>query len=107
MINWEKQFYNVDNTKVVDETTIASWPTESVANTKLYYNHNDIPPASPNPNYPAGVAPVQTAGSTKLYWLNATANKTGLEFIIKVMAGDKVDIFGKSYFIMLLPTVVD
>ncbi|WP_052323998.1 RHS repeat-associated core domain-containing protein [Flavihumibacter sp. ZG627] len=99
MINWEKQFYNIDNTKVFDELSILSWSTETVANTKLYYNHNNIPPASPNPNYPAGVAPVQTAGSTKLYKLNATTNKTGLEFIIKVMAGDKIDIFGKSYFL--------
>lgn len=99
MINHEKQFYNIDNTKVFAETTIASWPTETVANTKLYYNHNDIPPASPNPNYPAGVAPTPATGSTKLYKLNATTNKTGLEFIIKVMAGDKIDIFGKSYFL--------
>jgi hypothetical protein len=86
MINHEKQFYNIDNTKVVDETTIASWPTESVANTKLYYNHNNIPPVSPNPNYPAGVSPVQTAGSNKLYKLNATGNKTGLEFFRPVVS---------------------
>ncbi len=100
MINHEKQFYNIDNSKVINETSIASWPTESVANTKLYYNHNDIPPASPNPNYPAGVSPVQTAGSNMVYKLNAaTTNKTGLEFIIKVMAGDKIDILGKSYFL--------
>ena len=99
MINYEKQFYNIDNTKVFDESTIASWPTETAANTRLYYNHNDIPPASPNPNYPTGVSPVQTAGSSKLYKLNAITNRTGLEFIIKVMAGDKIDIFGKSYFI--------
>ncbi|MEP7373201.1 MAG: DUF6443 domain-containing protein [Chitinophagaceae bacterium] len=99
MINYEKQFYNIDNTRVFDETTIASWPIETIANSKLYYNHNDIPPASPNPNYPAGVSPVQTAGSSKLYKLNATTNRTGLEFIIKVMAGDKIDIFGKSYYL--------
>jgi RHS repeat-associated protein len=100
MINYEKQFYNIDNAKVTLETPgIPSWATETVANTKLYYNHNDIPPASPNPNYPAGVSPTQATGSTKLYKLNATTNKTGLEFIIKVMAGDKIDIFGKSYFL--------
>ncbi len=99
MINYEKQFYTIDNTKVVTEASIPSWPTETLPNTKLYYNHNDIPPASPNPNYPSGVSPVQTAGSDKLYKLNATTNKTGLEFIIKVMAGDKIDIFGKSYFL--------
>ena len=40
MVNFEKTFYNIDNLKIVSETSIASWPTESVANTKLYYNHN-------------------------------------------------------------------
>ena len=41
---------------------------------------------------------MQTDGSTKLYKVNATSNQTGLEFMIKVMAGDKIDIFGKSYY---------
>ena len=100
MVNHEKRFYSIDNTKVTLETSITSWspPEETVANTKLYYNHNNIPPALPNPNYPIGVVPVQTTGSANLYKLNATSNKTGLEFIIKVMAGDKIDILGKSYF---------
>jgi RHS repeat-associated protein len=31
--------------------------------------------------------------------LNATENKIGLEFMLKVMAGDKVDIFGQSYYL--------
>ena len=38
-----------------------------------------------------------------MYRLNATpiptANKNGLEFVMKVMAGDQVDIFGKSYYL--------
>ncbi len=97
MINTEKTFYNIDNTKVISESSIASWPTETIANTKLYYNNNGNPPA--NLNYPTGCTPVQTDGSSKLYKLNATVNKTGLEFMIKVMAGDKIDIFGKSYFL--------
>ena len=102
MINYEKQFYNIDNTKLVAEVAgpipfIPSWLPETVANTKLYYNHNGNPPA--NTTYPAGCTPTQTDGSTKLYQLNATANKTGLEFMIKVMAGDKIDIWGKSYFL--------
>ena len=97
MINYEKQFYNIDNSKVVLETSIPSWPTETVANTKLYYNNNGNPPT--NGNYPAGTTPVQTDGSTKLYELNAATNKTGLEFVAKVMAGDKIDIFGKSYYL--------
>jgi RHS repeat-associated protein len=99
MINYEKQFYKIDNTKAVPESSIPSWvsPVETVANTKLYYNHNGNPPT--NTNYPSGCTPTQTTGSAKVYQLNATANKTGLEFMIKVMAGDKIDIFGKSYFV--------
>lgn len=105
MVNNEKTFYRIDNTKIVTETGIASWPTETVANTKLYYNNNSSPSSNvtpvtpPNLSYPAGCTPTQTDGSSKLYKLNATSNKTGLEFMIKVMAGDKIDIFGKSYFL--------
>lgn len=99
MVNYEKQFYKIDYTNVVDETSLASWLNESVANTKLYYNNNNVPLASPNPNYPSGVSPSPTMGSTKLYKLNANTNKTGLEFMIKVMAGDVIDVMGKSYFL--------
>ncbi len=95
MINYEKQFYKIDPAKVVTETTIGSWSPESIANTKLYYNNNGNPPS--NINYPTGTTPVQTDGSSKMYVTNASSNKIGLEFLIKVMAGDKVDIFGKSY----------
>lgn len=97
MVNTEKQYYNVDASKITAETSIPSWGTETVANTKLYYNNNGNPPA--NTNYPIGCVPVQTDGSAKLYKLNATTNRTGLEFMMKVMAGDKIDIFGKSYYL--------
>lgn len=100
MVNYEKQFYKIDPSKITPESAIPSWnvpSAESVANTKLYYNNNGNPPA--NLSYPAGCTPVQTAGSNNLYKLNASSNRTGLEFVIKVMAGDKVDIFGKSYFL--------
>jgi RHS repeat-associated protein len=97
MVNFEKNFYRIDNTKITAETSIPSWGTETVANTKLYYNNNGNPPA--NTNYPAGCTPLQTDGSTKLYKLNGATNQTGLEFMIKVMAGDHIDIFGKSYYL--------
>jgi RHS repeat-associated protein len=97
MVNYEKQFYNIDDTKIKPESSIASWGTESIGNTKLYYNNNGNPPA--NLSYPSGTTPVQEDGSNNLYELDANNNKTGLEFVMKVMAGDKVDIFGKSYFL--------
>ncbi|MEO6230421.1 MAG: DUF6443 domain-containing protein [Ferruginibacter sp.] len=107
MVNYEKVFYNINSNYIVPETSIASWisPAESVANTKLYYNNNQSPASNaapvspPNLSYPASCTPIQTDGSAKLYKLNATSNKTGLEFMIKVMAGDKIDIFGKSYYL--------
>ena len=66
MVNYEKQFYKIDNTKIIPESSIASWvtPTETVANTKLYWNHNGNPPS--NLSYPAGCTPVQTVGSSNL-----------------------------------------
>ena len=41
-----------------------------------------------------------TANSAKLYKLKATATEgvTGLGITLKVMAGDRIDIFGKSYY---------
>jgi RHS repeat-associated protein len=96
MINFEKNFYRIDNTKITSETSIPSWGTETVANTKLYYNNNGT---APNTNYPSGCTPLPTDGSSKLYKLNGAANQTGLEFVIKVMAGDHIDILGKSYYL--------
>jgi RHS repeat-associated protein len=95
MVNHERKYYNVDNSKITDEPWSST--QEDNATDKQYQNHNDIPLSSPNPSYPSGVSPTQTARSAKMYTLNANNNKTGLEFVMKVMAGDKVDILGKSY----------
>ena len=43
MVNYEKGFYKIDNTKIVPKTSIPSWTPpgnlETVANTRLYYNN--------------------------------------------------------------------
>jgi RHS repeat-associated protein len=96
LVNHEAKFFKIDGTKITDEANIPSWNSET-GTTKDYFNHNGNPPA--NDQYPAGVTPTSTAKSSKLYRLNATENKTGLEFMLKVMAGDKVDIFGNSYYL--------
>ena len=67
---------------IVAETSIASWGNET-GSTKDYFNHNGNPPA--NDMYPAIASPATTVRSQNLYRLNATTNKTGLEFMIKVM----------------------
>ncbi|MBX2924077.1 MAG: hypothetical protein KF746_17895 [Chitinophagaceae bacterium] len=80
----EKSYYTIDATKIADKpaaTGITDYP-----------NHNGNPPVNNNPNSNT------TANSTKLYRLNSTTNKTGLGITLKVMAGDRIDIFGKSYY---------
>ena len=89
MVNQEKQYYRIDPGYIVDKPWYNSYLD--------YQNHNNVPPSNPNPNYPAGVSPGQFATSQKVYSLNGSTNRTGLEMVIKVMAGDKVDIFGRSY----------
>lgn len=56
-----------------------------------YQNNNGISNNPPDP-------PFEATNSTKLYKLNSTTSKTGLGITLKVMAGDKIDVFGKSYY---------
>lgn len=86
----EKEYYSIDNTLIVDETTATGFTTAAGTN---YYNHNGNPPYNNNPD--ANTA----AQSTKLYRLNgSTGAKTGLGITLKVMAGDKIDLWAKSYY---------
>jgi len=80
----EKNYYTINSAYVVASTTATGITT--------YQNHNGNPPVNNNPNS------VVTANSAKLYKLNSTANKTGLGITLKVMAGDRIDILGKSYY---------
>jgi RHS repeat-associated protein len=86
-INVEDDYYTVNAANVVNQSTATSIP--------VYQNNNGNPPYNNNPNSN------YTANSARLYVLNATtntnANKTGLGIVLKVMAGDNVNIFGKSY----------
>ncbi len=86
-ISREDDFYTIDASKVVDQSLATGIP--------VYQNNNGNPPYNNNPfsNY--------TANSGKIYLLNAGTNtisgKTGLGIVLKVMAGDAINIFGKSY----------
>ena len=66
MVNYEKGFYKIDDTKIVPKTSIPSWTPpgnlETAANTMLYYNNNGNPPA--NNSYPANCTPTQTNVNT-------------------------------------------
>ena len=84
-ISTESQYYNIDNTKIVTQATATGIP--------VYQNNNGITNNNPFSN--------TTANSARLYQLNAATNtvpnKTGLGIALKVMAGDNLNIFGKSY----------
>jgi RHS repeat-associated protein len=81
----ESEYYNIDNTKIVTQGTASGIP--------VYQNNNGITNNNPYSN--------TTANSARLYRLNAATNtvpnKTGLGIVLKVMAGDNVNVFGKSY----------
>ncbi len=77
----EKNFYNINAAYIVPKPSAVS----------VYQNNNGTP-ANPNPNS------ATTANSAKMYKLNGNVNKTGLGMTLKVMAGDKISILGKSYF---------
>ncbi|AEV99921.1 hypothetical protein Niako_3621 [Niastella koreensis GR20-10] len=84
-ISVEGNFYNIEASKVVDQAVATGIP--------VYQNNNGVY----NNNYNSNT----TANSARLYRLNASgsspADKTGLGFTLKVMAGDAINIFAKSY----------
>ncbi|SJZ85874.1 DUF6443 domain-containing protein [Sediminibacterium ginsengisoli] len=59
----------------------------------VYQNNNGNPPTNPNP------ASSPTANSLKMYKLNGhSGDKSGLGITVKVMSGDNVMIYGKSFW---------
>lgn len=82
----EKDYYNINAANIVDKS-VATGITD-------YVNNNGNPPYNNNPNSAA------TANSQKLYKLAATTagGATGLGITLKVMSGDRINIFGRSYY---------
>jgi RHS repeat-associated protein len=90
-------YYNINSSKITDMTTVSGY---SSASNKDYYNNNGNPPYNTNPNINT-----TTAYSGYMYKLNgATGDKTGLGITLKVMTGDNVAIYGKSYWHSSSPT---
>lgn len=84
-INIEKDYYIIDISNVVSKqfaTGIPDYTNES----------NGIPVNNPSS--------ISSANSEKVYKLQTTSGQavTGLGITLKVMAGDQIDIFGKSYY---------
>ena len=79
-VKQEQQFYGIDTNYVVKAPSTAP----------LYLNDNGFN----NPN----TYGTPTANSQKMYQLNGSTNKTGLSTILKVMTGDSINIYAKSYY---------
>lgn len=89
-LNVEKSYYNILDANIVDESTIPNF-TNAPGNS--YNNNNGNPPYNNNPSANT------SAPSVKLYKLNgATGVTNGLGITLKVMTGDVVNIYGKSYW---------
>jgi RHS repeat-associated protein len=97
LVATEMNFYNIDQSRFILQTDIPSLsnPTPAVN----YENNNITTLLKPNNNPSCGTGNLcTTANSTKLYRLKSSEAKTGLGITLKVMAGDKIDVAGKSYF---------
>jgi RHS repeat-associated protein len=79
----EKAYFDINTSYVQDQPL--SMPTS-----QNYLNDNGT-------NNPSTFGTVG-ATSQKMYKTNATTNKTGLGMVLKVMAGDKINILAKSYY---------
>lgn len=87
----EEQYYTINTSQIVSSSTVSGIPA--------YQNNNGNPPVNNNPNC-SNTSPIkQTDNSQKVYLMNAsTTAKTGLGITLKVMSGDRLDIFGLSYY---------
>lgn len=84
----EKDFYTIDNNFIVTNPAgINTSPNTPYQNNNLGTNNN--------PNCTGTLCTTTT--SANVYQLNANTNKTGLGITLKVMAGDKINVSGKSY----------
>jgi len=80
----EQNYYTINTGAVVDNPVSLPYS---------YQNNNGNPPYNNNPNSNTG------GTSAKMYRLNgANGDKTGLGITLKVMAGDNVAIWGKSFW---------
>lgn len=84
----ENSYYNINPANVVPKTNALAIPA---------YNNSNNPPSTVTNNNPNSNT---SANSDKIYRLNANTPtaKMGLGITLKVMAGDEVKIFGKSYW---------
>jgi RHS repeat-associated protein len=81
----ESNYYNIQTGSIRDITL------NPIPGLPSYTNDNGIG------NIPSDLS-FENTNSNKVYTLNGNGVKTGLGISLKVMAGDKVSVFGKSYY---------
>jgi RHS repeat-associated protein len=94
LVATESEFYAIDPSRFKLQSEIPSL-NNPVVN---YWNNNITTLQKPNNNTSCTGNLCTTDNSTKLYRLKSSEAKTGLGITLKVMAGDKIDVAGKSYF---------
>lgn len=96
-----------NNTPSTDPVTVeegyysinASQIVPSPSGVTGYQNNNGNPPVNNNPNCSNTSVIKQTDISQKMYLMNESSTaKTGLGITLKVMSGDRLDIFGRSFY---------
>ncbi|HVU95382.1 MAG TPA: DUF6443 domain-containing protein [Puia sp.] len=89
----EQQFYSMNT----------SYISGNPPGITAYPDNNGI--ANNDPNCNVNSSPInQNMNSNYMYRINGGSNQTGLGITLRVMAGDKIDIFGKSYYLTNAPT---
>jgi RHS repeat-associated protein len=79
----EQSYYTINTGQIVYKSSATGIPD--------YANNNVIPNPPVNP-------PFDNANSAKVYVLNKNSQNTGLGITLRVMSGDKFDVYGKSYY---------
>lgn len=95
-VNIEQKYYSIDPSKIVSASEATSLPDYPNTN-QVDYGGNG--PINNNPFSNTG------ANREKIYKLVAENNQgvSGLGITLKVMSGDRIDIFGKSYYFQNSP----
>jgi RHS repeat-associated protein len=92
-VYYEQNFYSINSAYIVPSSTVTGLPS--------YANDNNTYDYTTSTNlYPSGNSGNTNAAATSanVYRINGSANKMGLGITLKVMAGDKLSISGKSYY---------
>jgi RHS repeat-associated protein len=88
-VGYEQSFYSINPAYIVPSTQATGIPAYTNNNNNIGTN---LYPSGNSGNTNA------TSNSQNLYRINGNLNKLGLGITLKVMAGDKLDIYGKSYY---------